>query len=114
MHDLPRQKLTELLAQYGPGFCDDEKRLEAMLNVKIELRTSSVRLFHARTTTAPLFCAALLRNPPFSHSNRPMFRFPLQLLKKETRLLGGSRVMGKDSIWVTGLMPNTAREGERF
>ena len=36
------------------------------------------------------------------------------LLKKETRLLGGSRVMGKDSIWVTGLMPNTAREGERF
>ena len=31
MHDLPRQKLTELLAQYGHGFCDDEKRLEAML-----------------------------------------------------------------------------------
>src|SRR5436309_413558 len=31
MHDLPRQKLTELLAKYGHEFCDDEKRLEAML-----------------------------------------------------------------------------------
>ncbi len=31
MHDLPRQKLAELLAKYGHGFFDDEKRLEAML-----------------------------------------------------------------------------------
>ncbi|MCX7420923.1 MAG: hypothetical protein NT013_15485 [Planctomycetia bacterium] len=31
MHDLPRQKLTELLAKYGHGVCDDPKRLEALL-----------------------------------------------------------------------------------
>lgn len=31
MHDLPRQKLAELLAKYGHGLCDDPKRLEALL-----------------------------------------------------------------------------------
>ena len=31
MHDLPRQKLTDLLAKYGHGICDDPKRLEALL-----------------------------------------------------------------------------------
>ena len=31
MHDLPRQKLSELVAEYGHGLCDDAKRLEGML-----------------------------------------------------------------------------------
>ena len=31
MHDLPRQKLAELLTKHGHGLCDDPKRLEALL-----------------------------------------------------------------------------------
>ena len=31
MHDLPRQKLSELVAEYGHELCDDAKRLEGML-----------------------------------------------------------------------------------
>ena len=31
MHDLPRQKLAELVAEYGHELCDDAKRLEGML-----------------------------------------------------------------------------------
>ena len=31
MHDLPRQKLAELVAQHGHGLYDDAKRLEGLL-----------------------------------------------------------------------------------
>ena len=31
MHDLPRQKLSELLAEHGPTLCDDTRRLEGLL-----------------------------------------------------------------------------------
>jgi hypothetical protein len=31
MHDLPRQKLSELLAKHGPSLCDDAKKLEGLL-----------------------------------------------------------------------------------
>ena len=31
MHDLPRQKLCELLAKHGHGLCDDAKKLEGLL-----------------------------------------------------------------------------------
>jgi Leucine-rich repeat (LRR) protein len=31
MHDLPRQKLTEIVAKYGRGLCDDPRRCEALL-----------------------------------------------------------------------------------
>jgi len=31
MHDLPRQKLRELIAEYGLSLCDDPRRVEAML-----------------------------------------------------------------------------------
>jgi len=31
MHDLPRQKLSELLTKHGPTLCDDARRLEGML-----------------------------------------------------------------------------------
>ena len=31
MHDLPREKLTELLAKQGPTLCDDAKKLEGLL-----------------------------------------------------------------------------------
>ncbi len=31
MHDLPRQKLSELLAKHGHGLCDDAKKLEGLL-----------------------------------------------------------------------------------
>jgi formylglycine-generating enzyme required for sulfatase activity len=31
MHDLPRQKLSELLAKHGPALCDDAKKLEGLL-----------------------------------------------------------------------------------
>jgi formylglycine-generating enzyme required for sulfatase activity len=31
MHDLPRQKLSELLAKHGHSLCDDPKRLEGLL-----------------------------------------------------------------------------------
>ena len=31
MHDLPRQKLSELLAKHGHGLCDDARKLEGLL-----------------------------------------------------------------------------------
>ena len=31
MHDLPRQKLRELITQYGRSLCDDPRRCEALL-----------------------------------------------------------------------------------
>jgi transposase InsO family protein len=31
MHDLPRQKLTEIVAKYGRALCDDPRRCEALL-----------------------------------------------------------------------------------
>ena len=31
MHDLPRQKLSELLAKHGHSLCDDAKKLEGLL-----------------------------------------------------------------------------------
>jgi uncharacterized membrane protein YkvA (DUF1232 family) len=30
--DFPRQKLCEIIAQYGPAICEDRRRLEALLN----------------------------------------------------------------------------------
>ena len=31
MHDVPRQKLSELLAKHGHGLCDDARKLEGLL-----------------------------------------------------------------------------------
>ena len=31
MHDLPRQKLGELIVEYGRSLCDDPRRCEALL-----------------------------------------------------------------------------------
>ena len=31
MHDLPRQKLRELIIEYGRSLCDDPRRCEALL-----------------------------------------------------------------------------------
>ena len=71
MHDIPRQKLSELLAKHGPDLCDDTRRLEGLLkdvlrneyrretNVLVSaLREGVVHELRASTSGMPLAALA--------------------------------------------------------
>src|SRR6266852_3930153 len=52
MNDLPRQKLRELLAQHGPGLCDDPRRCKALLREQCGAYKQEIRVLIDTLTEA--------------------------------------------------------------
>ena len=77
MHDLPRQKLSELVAEYGHGLCDDAKRLEGML--KDVLRNEHKREMFVLVSALREGVAAEFRN---SVSGMPLSAVAAKLVRQ--------------------------------
>ena len=77
MHDLPRQKPSELVAEYGHGLCDDAKRLEGML--KDVLRNEHKREMFVLVSALREGVAAEFRN---SVSGMPLSAVAAKLVRQ--------------------------------